>query len=141
MKNPNNLIDLLVKHEGLRTKPYEDTMGVLTIGVGRNLEDIGLSHDEIYYMLKNDIRRCEEELDNAFRWYKYLDQVRKDAMVSLCFNLGITRLRKFKLALKAMETDDFEEAADEFLDSLWATQVGQRAVEITYMIRYGEYYA
>jgi lysozyme len=72
-----NLIDLLVKHEGLRTKPYEDTVGVLTIGVGRNLDDVGLSHDEIYYMLKNDIRRCEEELDNAFRWYKDLDQVRK----------------------------------------------------------------
>jgi len=98
VKNLNNLIDLLVKHEGLRTKPYEDTTGHLSIGVGRNLDSLGLSHDEIYYMLKNDIRRC-------------------------------------------METDDFEEAADEFLDSLWATQVGQRAVEITYMIRYGEYYA
>ena len=135
-----NLIDLLVKHEGLRTKPYEDSVGVLTIGVGRNLDDVGLSHDEIYYLLKNDIRRCEEELDNSFRWYKDLDQVRKDAMINLCFNLGISRLRKFKLALRAMEVRDYEDAADEFLDSLWATQVGQRAMEVTYMIRFGEYY-
>ena len=136
-----NLIDIQVRHEGLRNKPYEDASGHLTIGVGRNLDSLGLSDDEIYYLLKNDIRRCETELDNSFRWYKDLDQVRQEAMINLCFNLGITRLRKFKLALRAMEAKDYEDASDEFLDSLWATQVGQRAVEVTYMIRFGEYYA
>ena len=136
-----NLIDMLVLHEGMRTKPYEDSLGILTIGVGRNLESMGLSHDEVYYMLRNDIRRCEEELDNTFRWYKYLDQVRQDAMIDLCFTLGITRLRKFKKALGFMETDDFEKAADEFMDSKWADQVGQRAINVTTMIRTGEYYA
>lgn len=136
-----NLIDTLVRHEGLRRLAYEDSVGVLTIGVGRNIEEVGLSDDEIYYLLKNDIRRCETELDNSFRWYKDLDQVRQEAMINLCFNLGITKLRKFKLALRAMEAKDYEDAADEFLDSLWATQVGQRAVEVTYMIRFGEYYA
>lgn len=141
MMNLTNLIDVLVRHEGLRNKPYEDTSGHLTIGVGRNLDSLGLSDDEIYYLLKNDIRRCETELDNSFRWYKDLDQVRQEAMINLCFNLGITRLRKFKLALRAMEVKDYEDASDEFLDSLWATQVGQRAVEVTYMIRFGEYYA
>lgn len=141
MMNLTNLIDVLVRHEGLRNKPYEDTSGHLTIGVGRNLDTMGLSDDEIYYLLKNDIRRCETELDNSFRWYKDLDQVRQEAMINLCFNLGITRLRKFKLALRAMEVKDYEDASDEFLDSLWATQVGQRAVEVTYMIRFGEYYA
>lgn len=136
-----NLIDTLVRHEGLRRLAYEDSVGVLTIGVGRNIQEVGLSDDEIYYLLKNDIRRCETELDNSFRWYKDLDQVRQEAMINLCFNLGITKLRKFKLALRAMEVKDYEDAADEFLDSLWATQVGQRAVEVTYMIRFGAYYA
>jgi lysozyme len=133
------LIDVLVRHEGLRNKPYEDTSGHLTIGVGRNLDTMGLSDDEIYYLLKNDIRRCETELDNSFRWYKDLDQVRQEAMINLCFNLGITRLRKFKLALRAMEVKDYEDASEEFLDSLWATQVGQRAVEVAEMIKTGEY--
>lgn len=139
MMNLTNLIDVLVRHEGLRNKPYEDTIGHLTIGVGRNLDTMGLSDDEIYYLLKNDIRRCETELDNSFRWYKNLDQVRQEAMINLCFNLGITRLRKFKLALRAMEAKDYEDAADELLDSLWATQVGQRAVEVAEMIRTGNY--
>jgi len=134
-----NLIDMLVRHEGLRHKPYKDSLGVLTIGVGRNLDEVGLSDDEIYYLLKNDIYRCESELNNAFRWYKDLDRIRKEAMINLCFNLGITKLRRFKYALRAMEVKDYEDAADEFLDSLWATQVGQRAVEVTNMIRFGEY--
>lgn len=139
MMSLTNLIDVLVRHEGLRNKPYEDTSGHLTIGVGRNLDTMGLSDDEIYYLLKNDIRRCETELDNSFRWYKDLDQVRQEAMINLCFNLGITRLRKFKLALRAMEVKDYEDASEEFLDSLWATQVGQRAVEVAEMIKTGEY--
>ena len=141
MASLNKLVDLLVKHEGMRTKPYEDTVGELTIGVGRNLDSMGLSHDEIYYMLKNDIRRCEEELMNSFRWFAKLDEVRQHAMINLCFNLGISRLRKFKKALAAMEVSDYEDAADEFLDSKWAQQVGHRAMEVTYMIRFGEYYA
>lgn len=139
MMSLTNLIDVLVRHEGLRNKPYEDTSGHLTIGVGRNLDTMGLSDDEIYYLLKNDIRRCETELDNSFRWYKDLDQVRQEAMINLCFNLGITRLRKFKLALRAMEAKNYEDASENFLDSLWATQVGQRAVEVAEIIKTGEY--
>ena len=134
------IVDLLVRHEGIRNKPYEDTVGKLSIGVGRNLDDNGLSDDEIFYMLKNDISRCERELGNAFPWYNKLDGVRQDAMINLCFNLGITRLRGFKRALQAMVLQDYETAADEFLDSKWAAQVKQRAFEVTYMIRNGEYF-
>ena len=135
----DNLIDLLVKHEGCKRKPYRCTAGKLTIGVGRNLEDMGLSDDEIYHMLKNDIYRVDNELDNAFRFYKDLDQVRKDAMVNMGFNLGITRLRGFHHALKYMDMGDYENASVEFLDSLWASQVGRRALDVSHMIRYGKY--
>lgn len=133
------LIDQLARHEGVRHKAYKCPAGKLTIGVGRNIEDLGLSDDEIYYLLKNDIRRCEEELGNAFRFFKDLDSVRKDAMINMAFNLGISRLRNFKLALKLMEAKDYPEASQEFLNSLWASQVGQRALEIAHMIKYGEY--
>ena len=131
--------DLLIKHEAMRLKPYHCTAGALTIGVGRNLDSMGLSEDEVYYLLQNDIRRCEQELLKAFEWFAYLDTVRQDAMMDMCFNLGISRLRGFKKALEAMEDGDYEEAAVEFLDSNWADQVGQRAITITNMIRTGEY--
>ena len=60
---------LLIKHEGYQKKAYEDSVGVVSIGVGRNLDDLGLSDEEIMYLLNNDIIRCDKELINCFPWY------------------------------------------------------------------------
>ena len=137
----NELIEQLKKHEGVETHVYKCTAGYETIGVGRNISEsgLGLSSDEIDYLLQNDINRCVRELAYAFDWFASLDGVRQDAMVNLAFNLGMTRLQQFKLALDGMERGDYARAAAEFLDSRWAKQVGNRAIEVTYMIRTGEY--
>jgi len=135
----NRLQRLLIKHEGFKLEPYRDSLGNLTVGVGRNLDSVGLYREEVLYMLDNDIARCDRELRHNFKWYLGLSDVRQDAMINLCFNLGITRLLGFKKALAAMARDDFDEAADEFLDSRWATQVGDRATDVTNMIRTGRY--
>jgi lysozyme len=114
---------------------------MITVGVGRNIDEnggIGLSDDEIDYLLLNDIKRCQAEL-LAFAWFVDLDDVRKDAITNLLFNLGMTRLLGFKNALQAMERADYLTAADEFMDSRWAKQVGNRAEEVTEMIRTGRY--
>lgn len=136
-----DLIEQLKKHEGVETHVYKCTAGYETIGVGRNIAEsgLGLSSDEIDYLLQNDINRCVRELAYAFDWFSSLDGVRQDAMVNLVFNLGMTRLQQFKLALDAMDRGDYARAAAEFLDSRWAKQVGNRAIEVTYMIRTGEY--
>ena len=97
-----------------------------------------MSDDEIDYLLENDIKRCKQELV-GLSWFADLDAVRQDAIVNLCFNLGLTRLMGFKNAMGAMAVGDYEKAADEFLDSRWANQVGQRALDVTHMIRTGEY--
>lgn len=127
----SRLEKLLIKHEGYQSKAYEDTVGTVSIGVGRNLDDVGLSDDEIMYLLNNDIARCSQELLGCFPWYSELSRVRQEFMIMLCFNLGLTRLRKFVKALGHMENREYSLAADEFLDSKWATQVGNRAVELT----------
>ena len=114
---------------------------MITVGVGRNIDEdggLGLSDDEIDYLLANDIKRCKQELV-ALSWFVDLDEVRQDALINLCFNLGLTRLLGFRNAMAAMAEGDYEKAADEFLDSRWATQVGQRAIEVTNMIRSGSY--
>jgi len=136
----NRLQRLLIRHEGLRTQPYEDSTGHLTIGVGRNLDSLGLTRDECLYLLDGDIGRCDRELQYRFKWYFDIGRVRQEAMINLCFNLGITRLKTFKKALAAMADHDFETAADEFLDSKWAKQVGStRSNEIAHMVRTGLY--
>ena len=136
------IIEMLRKHEGVETHAYIDTVGKVTIGVGRNIDSvggIGLSDDEIDYLLANDLQRVEAELLQAFEWYEDLNDARKGAMMDICFNLGLPRLKLFKKALAAMSGRHYEIAAVEFLDSRWAVQVGQRAITISEMIRSGEY--
>ena len=137
----SELINQLKKHEGVETHVYKCTAGLETIGCWRNISPsgLGLSPDEIDYLLQNDINRCVRELAYALDWFASLDGVRQDAMVNLCFNLGLSRLMQFKLALDAMERGEYHRAAAEFLDSRWAKQVGNRAIEVTYMISSGEY--
>ncbi len=136
-----NLIDQLTLHEGSKRFVYKDTTGHWTIGVGRNISEggMGLSEEEISFLLKNDIRRVDQELDKAFKFYAGLDPVRRDALINICFNVGLPRLKGFKRALRSLEVSDYEDSALEFLDSLWANQVGKRAEDIAHMIRTGEY--
>jgi lysozyme len=135
----SKLEEMLIRQEGNRKFPYECTAGKLTIGVGRNLDDMGLTEDEVLYLLDNDIQRCDTELLHNFKWYAGLCRARQDALINLCFNIGITRLLTFTNSLAYMEAEDYEKAADEFLDSKWAEQVGNRAIEVTELIRKGHY--
>ena len=138
----DKLLAMLKRHEGVETHAYECSEGKVTVGVGRNIDQaggMGLSDDEIDYLLQNDIERVVKELAAEYPWFSDLDDVRRDAMVDISFNLGATRLRLFKRALAAMETGNYKEAATEFLDSRWAKQVGSRALELTDMISSGEY--
>mgnify|MGYP003665543093 FL=1 len=136
------IIEMLRKHEGVETHAYKCTANKTTIGVGRNIDPkggIGLSSDEINYLLANDVKRVNTELTGVFSWYKTLCTARKDAMIDMCFNMGLPRLMKFKKALAGMAIGDYDEAAIEFLDSRWANQVGQRAITVTDIIRSGDY--
>lgn len=137
----NRLRDMIKRHEGVETHCYKDHLGLETIGVGRCIAEgsLGLSDDEIDYLLDNDIVRCIKELTRSLPWFASLDEVRKEALIDLCFNLGLTRLLGFKKALAAIEVSDWETAKVELLDSRWATQVGHRAQEISEMIRTGVY--
>lgn len=129
----------LLKHEGLRLKPYRCSAGKLTIGVGRNLEDRGITKDEAVMMLDNDIRLCEEQLISRIgSVYKGLDEVRKSVLINMCFNLGIGGLLEFKNTLAFISCGDWERAANNMLVSRWAKQVGRRAIELAEMMRKGQ---
>ena len=127
----------LTRDEGYRKLPYKDTVGKLTIGVGRNLDDVGLSAPEIDILLTNDIKRVVGELSAAFEWFGGLSDARQRVLANMCFNLGIARLRGFKKMLAAMQAGDVETAAKEMLDSTWAKQVGARATRLADMWRVG----
>ena len=129
----------LVRHEGLRLKPYRCTAGKLTIGIGRNLDDCGISQSEAYVMLINDIMNCEKQLQAKIPdIYNGLDEVRKSVLLNMCFNLGINGLLGFKNTLEFTKAGDWERAANNMLVSRWAKQVGRRAIELSELMRKGK---
>ena len=119
----SKLTEMLRRHEGVESHAYLCSQNFM-----------------IDYLLQNDIDRVTKELDREYPWFQGLNEARSDAMVDISFNLGQTRLRGFKKALEAMGSGDWEEASRQFLDSRWATQVGNRATELAEIISTGEYW-
>ncbi|MDD3524818.1 MAG: glycoside hydrolase family protein [Candidatus Cloacimonetes bacterium] len=129
----------LIRHEGLRLKPYRCTAGKLSIGIGRNLDDCGISQTEAYVLLENDIQNCEKQiLDEIPEIYNGLDEVRKSVLLNMCFNLGIGGLLEFNNTLAFIAAGDWERAANGMLASKWAKQVGRRAIELSELMRKGK---
>lgn len=138
MTKNSPLVSMLIRHEGFVETPYQDSLGIWTVGVGRNLSRPMADH-EIMYLLQSDIATCEDELSRNLPWFDELDQVRRDCMIDLCFNMGYPRLSKFTKALAAMAEGNWDRAAYEFMDSRWSRQVKTRAVDICNMIKTGTY--
>ena len=136
--NLNELKEQLIRHEGLRLKPYRDTVGKLTIGIGRNLDDVGITDLEARFLCDNDIERIMAQLDRALPWWRGLEgDRRQQALVNMTFNLGLGGVLEFEKALAAMRVGDWAVAAREMLDSKWHKDVGHRAEELAEIVRRG----
>jgi len=134
------LIEQLKRHEGFRSKPYRCTAGKLTIGYGRNLDDVGITPSEALELLRQDVARARKDVLKHISGADLLDDVRLNVLINMCFNLGIYKLLLFKKTLRAVQDFDFDKAAEEMLNSVWANQVGVRATELAEQMRTGEYW-
>ena len=153
-------IEKLIKHEGLRLEVYQDSLGIDTIGIGRNLKDRGITPAELewmdipnmavvhtmgiteadaMYLAENDIKIVEEELCRAHPCVEDLDAVRQLILMDMAFNMGVPRLNKFKNMWAAVHKGDFDTAAVEMLDSRWAKQVKGRATKLSEAMKAGEF--
>ena len=130
-----DLKQLLLKHEGKRNRPYLDTNGFLTVGIGRNLDANPLSDDEINYLFDNDIKRVLNDCWHHLPWFGDLSQERQYVVIDMVFNLGIGGFLKFKKMIAAIEREDWQTAAAEMVNSKWAADVGQRAAELATIMR------
>jgi len=133
------LLEQIERHEGLELKPYRCTSEKLTIGIGRNLEDVGISKEEAYMLLENDVKTVQQQIKTYMPWASSLNIARHAALTNFVFNVGIGTALKFENAMAALKASDFDIAAEQLLDSRWANQVGQRSMEISEQIRTGEW--
>jgi len=145
--------DQLVDHEDERLKPYVDCCGEswrdcvcikkgkLSIGVGRNLDDVGITQNESRYLLQNDIGRVRAELDEALPWWRSMDEIRQQVLIDLGFNLGVltppetAKLLKFHETLELYRTGKYAAVADRLMTLPWHKQVGRRALALEAMLR------
>lgn len=132
------LLEQLKKHEGFREFPYTDTTGHLTIGYGWNL-DAGIDEDMAFLILTRQVSKVQLACIREFEFYRDIANARRDVITNMCFNLGIEGFKKFKKTIEAIESRDYETAAEEMLDSRWAVQVGERATELAEQMKTGEY--
>ena len=126
----DEVIESLREEEGWSSTIYKCTQGHWTIGYGRNVDPhtgIGISREEGEFMLRSDVMRTIEELDNAFPFFSELDQPRTAVLIELAFQLGLPTLRKFSNMLAALWAGDTARAAEELLNSRYARQVPARA--------------
>ena len=156
----NDLLDKLIVSEGLKLQVYKDTLGIDTIGIGRNLEDRGITKEELdwmdipnigivyemgiteadaVYLATNDVQIVEEELLRAHSCVEQLDSVRQLILVDMAFNMGVPRLCKFKMMWAAIHDEDYPTAAKEMLNSRWASQVKGRATKLANAMHNGEF--
>ncbi len=124
----DRLIKTLRRDEGVRLTPYKDTQGITTIGVGRNLEAVGISDQEADLLLSNDIDRAIGDARQVFGddGFEAFTDVQREVIVNLIFNLGVGTFKKFHKAIAALKAGDMSTAADEILDSRAARQTGER---------------
>ncbi len=131
----------LTAHEGLRLKPYRDSVGKLTVGVGRNLDDVGLREGEAMFLCFCDVAALEQALDARLPWWRGLDAARRAVVIDMAFNMGVAGLLGFDDTLAALKAGRFGDAAQAMLRSRWAGQVGRRAATLARMMRTGESFA
>jgi lysozyme len=143
----SQLENLLVSHEGLRLTPYDDAtgrpltlseplQGKVTIGVGRNLTDVGITRQEAMKLLRADLQTATKKA-NQYRFFEGLSSVRQAVILSMIFNLG--SINAFVKMRAAINVKDWHRAAAEMLDSRWATQVGRRAQDLATMMETGRW--
>ena len=137
-----SLVEQLIRHEGLRLNPYRCPTGKLTIGVGRNIEDRGITEAEAMVMLENDIAGARADVDMLLEQFQIdkwrLNQARQNALINMAFNIGRRQLSGFKKMFAAIKDGNFDLAAAEMLDSKYAADVGQRAVELANQLSSGK---
>ena len=156
----DHFLDKLIHHEGMVLTVYEDSLGIETIGIGRNLKDRGITKEELDYMdipnmdvvyehgiteadarylAMNDIRIVENELCRVHSCVEDLDSVRQLILMDMAYNMGVPRLCKFKNMWGAIHDGNYEIASMEMMNSRWAKQVGSRAIKLSDAMKAGEF--
>ena len=126
-----SLIKKIKEHEGYRSTVYQCTEGFDTIGYGFAIKDLQLSEEICDIILAEKLAKLQFDISNKFDWFDDSPELVKDVVTNMCYQLGLSGFSKFKQTIYYLETEQYEEASVECLDSLWAKQTPNRAKELS----------
>jgi len=123
-------------HEGYRLHAYRDSVGVLTIGYGYNVEN-GMPRPLAELVMRWYVEQALEFLATYSTWFPRLSENRQRALTEMIYQLGANRFVRFVRMLRALEAGDFDQAAAEMMTSKWAEQTPTRAMHCAQLMREG----
>ena len=130
-----NLIKKIKQHEGFRSTVYQCTEGYDTIGYGFAIKDIKLDEDIAELILIRKVAELQERISRTFSWFDNANKIVKDVVTNMCYQLGVSGFSKFKKTIYYLETEQYEEASVEMLDSLWHKQTPNRSKDLSEEIK------
>ena len=130
-----NLLNEIKKHEGFKSNVYQCTEGYDTIGYGFAIKDLVLDEDIAELILMRKLDNLQLRITSKYGWFNSSPQEVKDVVTNMCYQLGLTGFSKFKKTIYLLETEQYEEASIEMLDSLWAKQTPNRAKDLSEILR------
>ena len=130
-KELQDIVEDIKKHEGFEPKVYQCTEGYDTIGYGFTIKDLEIDKDVADLILMKKLHTLLQRITIAFPWFENIDNIAKSVVVNMCYQLGLRGFSQFKKTIYYLETEQYEEASMEMLDSLWAKQTPNRANELS----------
>ena len=131
MPDFKTLIERIGVNEGFRSKPYQCTEGVWTIGHGITW----LTEEESLHILSGRISQLHLKLLDDLDWYADLPSEIQGVVIEMCYQIGFTGFTKFKRAIAHMKNAEWQLASEEMLDSLWAKQTPNRAKQLADIVK------
>ena len=111
----HKLKNLLVQHVKFHQFPYTNVNGHLTIGLGRNLSDRGISPTEAIPLLDDDIFYFMGKLSHHLPFFDEMNDVRKIILINMCFDLGVRGVLECTDLLRSLKNKEWEETSREIL--------------------------
>ena len=130
-----SLIKSIKYHECFRSTVYQCTEGYDTIGYGFAIKDLVLDEDIAELILLRKLEKLQQKIASVFGWWYNSPQTVKNVVTNMCYQLGVSGFSKFKKTIYLLETEQYEDASIEMLDSLWAKQTPNRAKELSEALR------
>ena len=134
-KELQEIVAEIKRHEGFRPTVYKCTEGYDTIGYGFAIKDLDIDEDVADLILMKKLHTLLQRISVAFPWFQDIDDIAKSVVINMCYQLGLRGFSKFKKTIYLLETNQYQEASIEMLDSLWAKQTRIRAKELSETLR------